>query len=222
MARPERLELPTCWFEARRSIRLSYGRALCSMVAEMSAQNQTTETEIKLRVPDVEDGVRRLIAAGFSVHKRRVFEANILLDTDDLALRGRSSLLRLRQAGDSAVLTFKGPSAENVRHKVREELEVQVSDCGISQQIFERLGFRKVFRYEKYRTEYHLQSGSGTATLDETPIGVFLELEGKPAWIDEQAVRLGFRESDYVTASYGRLYQDYCEQARISPSDMTF
>jgi hypothetical protein len=28
MARPERLELPTLWFEARRSIQLSYGRIL--------------------------------------------------------------------------------------------------------------------------------------------------------------------------------------------------
>jgi hypothetical protein len=27
MARPERLELPTYWFEASRSIQLSYGRA---------------------------------------------------------------------------------------------------------------------------------------------------------------------------------------------------
>jgi hypothetical protein len=27
LARPERLELPTYWFEARRSIQLSYGRA---------------------------------------------------------------------------------------------------------------------------------------------------------------------------------------------------
>ena len=27
MARPERLELPTLWFEARCSIQLSYGRA---------------------------------------------------------------------------------------------------------------------------------------------------------------------------------------------------
>ncbi len=26
LARPERIELPTCWFEASRSIRLSYGR----------------------------------------------------------------------------------------------------------------------------------------------------------------------------------------------------
>ena len=28
LARPERLELPTYWFEASRSIHLSYGRAL--------------------------------------------------------------------------------------------------------------------------------------------------------------------------------------------------
>ena len=26
LARPERIELPTCWFEASRSIQLSYGR----------------------------------------------------------------------------------------------------------------------------------------------------------------------------------------------------
>ena len=29
MARPERLELPTLWFEARCSIQLSYGRVAC-------------------------------------------------------------------------------------------------------------------------------------------------------------------------------------------------
>jgi hypothetical protein len=29
MARPERFELPTYWFEASRSIQLSYGRAKC-------------------------------------------------------------------------------------------------------------------------------------------------------------------------------------------------
>jgi hypothetical protein len=30
VARPERFELPTLWFEARCSIQLSYGRAACS------------------------------------------------------------------------------------------------------------------------------------------------------------------------------------------------
>ena len=35
MARPERLELPTLWFEARRSIQLSYGRAANTSLSEV-------------------------------------------------------------------------------------------------------------------------------------------------------------------------------------------
>jgi hypothetical protein len=34
--------------------------------------------------------------------------------------------------------------------------------------------------------------------LDETPAGVFLELEGPSRWIDRTARRLGFAESDYL------------------------
>ena len=33
MVRPERVELPTFWFVARRSIQLSYGRTACGFVA---------------------------------------------------------------------------------------------------------------------------------------------------------------------------------------------
>ena len=35
MARPERLELPTTWFEARYSIQLSYGRRGCVLTAQV-------------------------------------------------------------------------------------------------------------------------------------------------------------------------------------------
>ena len=76
--------------------------------------------------------------------------------------------------------------------------------------IVERLGYRRVFRYEKYRTEFHQPRRAGVAMLDETPVGVFLELEGTPHWIDRTARRLGFQESDYITASYGRVYLDWC------------
>ena len=36
VARPERLELPTLWFEARCSIQLSYGRADRAIITEKS------------------------------------------------------------------------------------------------------------------------------------------------------------------------------------------
>ena len=35
MARPERFELPTTWFEARYSIQLSYGRIVCYFVRQL-------------------------------------------------------------------------------------------------------------------------------------------------------------------------------------------
>jgi adenylate cyclase class 2 len=88
--------------------------------------------------------------------------------------------------------------------------------------IVERLGYRRVFRYEKYRTEFHQPRRAGVAMLDETPAGVYLELEGTPHWIDLTARRLGFQESDYITASYGRLYIDWCSANGRTPGDMTF
>ena len=50
-------------------------------------------------------------------------------------------------------VTYKGRPTIT-RHKSREELELTLSDAETMALIFERLGFRPVFRYEKYRTEY--------------------------------------------------------------------
>ena len=58
------------------------------------------------------------------------------------------------------------------------------------------------------------------ATLDETPIGVFVELEGPPDWIDRTARRLGFSPADYIKASYARLYQQWCSEHQAKLMDM--
>jgi adenylate cyclase class 2 len=179
------------------------------------------ETEIKLPVRDVASAKRMLYRAGFRVHKRRLFEDNTVFDTPGQALRGAASLLRLREAGGKAIVTFKGRPIES-KHKSREELEIEVSDAATARLIAERLGFRAVFRYQKYRTEYKQPSRSGTATLDETPIGVYLELEGQPGWIDRTARQLGFAEKDYITSSYGRLYLDWRRNNRQKPGDMVW
>lgn len=179
------------------------------------------ETEIKLAVRDARSTRARLRAAGFAVSQKRIFEVNLVFDTADHALGRSSQLLRLRQAGKTATLTYKGVPAPG-KHKSREELEVQVSDFDAMSAILERLGYTPVFRYEKYRTEFRQPHRGGVAMLDETPIGVFLELEGSPSWIDRTARKLGFDEDAYITASYGRLYLEWCAAHEIQPSNMIF
>jgi adenylate cyclase class 2 len=177
------------------------------------------ETEIKLPAADSRAARKLLQRAGFRVLRRRVFEANTVFDTPDLRLRASERLLRVREAGGVVTLTCKGPPAAG-RHKSREELELEVSAAPAMTAILDRLGFRPVFRYEKYRTEYGRPGSAGVATVDETPVGVFLELEGPPRWIDRTARALGFGEADYITASYGRLYLDWCQRNGVAPGDM--
>ena len=137
------------------------------------------------------------------------------------ALRRRGCLLRVREAGRLGMLTYKG-TAVTGKYKDREELEVEVSDPHRLSEMLVRLDFVPSFRYEKYRTEYRRRGAAGVAMLDETPIGVYLELEGTPGWIDRNARALGFAESDYSTASYYGLYADYCRAHGLRPTHMTF
>ena len=174
---------------------LSYGRAIIINVSPMSAAKSNRETEIKLRIADADFGRSMLDSAGFVVRRERVFEANVLYDTPGDHLRQAGSLLRVRQADGEATLTYKGPG-EAGKHKIREELELGLSDARIFAAVLERIGMRPAFRYEKYRTEFETPGGGGIATLDETPIGTFVELEGSPDWIDRTAGTLGFSEQD--------------------------
>jgi len=183
--------------------------------------HNTTEIEIKLAVAEVRGARKLLREAGFAVSRRRVFEVNVVFDTPALALRQSQRLLRVRQAGRLTTMTYKGEPTVG-KHKSREELELSISNGGTMDAILERLGYHPVFRYEKYRTEYRLGRGAGMATLDETPVGVYLELEGAPAWIDRLAKRMGFGENDYITASYARLYLDWCARNGVAPGNMVF
>lgn len=179
------------------------------------------EVEIKLQVSSASAARRMLRAAGFRVVKRRVLEKNTVYDTGGRELRNSARLLRVREAGKTVKLTYKGPP-DGGKHKSREELELDVSDAGVIAAIFGRLAYHPVFRYEKFRTEFGRHGSSGIATVDETPIGAYLELEGSPSWIDRTARTLGFTEQSYITASYARLYMEWCEAQGVTPAHMLF
>jgi adenylate cyclase class 2 len=211
------------------------------------------EIEIKVRVGDpaaFKRTLKRLGARLVGGGTGRVHEWNVLFDTPQGDLAKHGQLLRIRTetpeskspkgkrtAAKRVLLTFKRPvgegiapspsAEENHRHKVREELELQVTDAAALTKIFEGLGMRAWFRYEKHRTTFRLPSASSWAKgllieLDETPIGIFVELEGPPAAIDRAAKALGFSTHDYILQNYVSLYVEDCRQHGTEPRDMLF
>ncbi len=207
----------------------------------MASQNQ--EVEIKLAIEDIavlRGKLRKLRAKAAP----RLFERNDLYDTprDDLRASGR--LLRIRietlapgkqtrpprstRANSRGVLTYKAPiegvdPAAPRRYKEREEWEINFQPADRLETILRALGFRPGFRYEKFRTEYTLPKLRGLhLDLDETPIGNYLELEGRPQAIDRAAKLFGFSAQNYITATYWDLYMAHCRGHRLDPGNLVF
>jgi adenylate cyclase class 2 len=181
------------------------------------------ETEIKFRVADPDELVRKLQGAGFRVVTPRAFESNVLYDTPDRQMRARTEILRIRNYNGRWVVTHKrlpvdSPAEE--RHKHREETESEVADGRAFEEIFLALGLTEAFRYEKWRTEWG--DGEGHCVIDETPIGNYAELEGTSVWIDRVAARLGVDHAHYITLSYGRLFEQWREQHPECGEHLTF
>jgi adenylate cyclase class 2 len=181
------------------------------------------ETEIKFRVEDVFALTARLHAAGFTLVTARSFESNVLYDTPDREMRARTEILRIRNYAGRCTLTHKripdqGPGEDS--HKHRLETETVIANGEALAQVFLSIGLVPAFRYEKWRTEW--RSGEGHCVVDETPIGNYAELEGPAEWIDQSAARLGIDTSQYITLSYGRLFDQWREQHNSDAQDLTF
>ncbi len=181
------------------------------------------ETEIKFAVNDLAQLEARLAARGFHVVTARSFESNVLFDTAERTLRARRELVRIREYAGRTIVTHKRipPSiSEEDRHKHRIESETEVSDGAAFAQILLAVGMEPVFRYEKWRTEYF--DGRGHCVIDETPIGIYAELEGESEWIDTIAESLDVPQDERMTLSYGRLFDQWREQTGATATDLTF
>jgi adenylate cyclase class 2 len=183
----------------------------------------SVETEIKFRVADLPGLTLRLQAAGFRLQTPRSFESNVLYDFPDRQMRARTEILRIRTYADRCLLTHKrlpdvGPGEDTHKHRI--ETETEVSDGDALAQVFLSLGLVAAFRYEKWRTEW--QDGQGHCVVDETPIGNYAELEGPAEWIDRAALRLAIDPSEYITLSYGRLFDLWRQEHKSAAEDLTF
>jgi adenylate cyclase class 2 len=174
-------------------------------------------------VEDVAALTQRLESAGFTLQTPRAFESNVLYDTPDRQMRARTEILRIRSYAGRSTVTHKrlpnvGPGED--RHKHRIETETVVADGAAIEQIFLSLGLTPAFRYEKWRAEW--SDGQGHCVVDETPIGNYAELEGSAEWIDRAAVCLGIAPAQYITLSYGRLFDLWRAERHSDSQDLTF
>lgn len=179
----------------------------------------TLEREIKLRFDSVEEARDAVLAAGATPLLGRRLQEDSLLDTDDESLRRRRCVLRVRVENGKSRITFKGPVQPSTV-KVREELETVVGDGQLVLHILQELGLHVWFRYEKYREEFSHEDV--TVAVDETPVGVFVEIEGNEHGIMAMADSLGRTPADYVLDSYRGLFLKYRDGLGLNGTDMVF
>lgn len=180
------------------------------------------EREVKIPIDDPAAIRTKLRNAGWVEVEPRGLERNTVYDTAGSELLESGRLLRLRSARGRYVLTVKGPVAAGEAHKLRDEFEIESSDGDALKGILTTLGYRPVWRYEKYRAGFRRGGDNGEVLLDETPIGNFIELEGAAHWIDRTAAGLGYASHQYILKSYGTLYREYAASHPEARPDMTF
>ena len=200
------------------------------------SRKTNSEIEVKLRVTDIHATARAIKALGAISHGR-VFEQNTLYDTPRSDLRRRGWLLRVRmetpaKPGASigrirrVLLTSKAPmrqahgTRKSPRYKERAERELVADPSRDWPASLAALGFKPSFRYEKHRTSFRLRGLH--MDLDETPVGVFLELEGQPRAIDRVAHALGYTPADYIRGTYWDVYAADCRLRGREPKNMVF
>jgi adenylate cyclase class 2 len=177
------------------------------------------EREVKLSFGTADAARAAVIAAGASPLRCRRLQEDALFDTVDESLRARGCALRVRIESGRSLVTFKGPVQAGPM-KAREEHETVVGDGEVIACVFDALGLRPWFRYQKYREEFAAENV--TIAVDETPVGTFVEIEGGEDAILAMTRALGRTADDFILDSYYSLFRKRREELGLAGRDMVF
>jgi adenylate cyclase class 2 len=180
----------------------------------------STEVEAKFYVCDLRAIAARLETLGAEVVHPRVHEQNWRYDTPERSLEADWQILRLR-VSHKTVLTYKGRAEEVDGTSQRSEFETEVGNLVQTRMLLDALGYEVSGYYEKYRTEYHL--GNLSITLDEMPIGNFIEIEGdNVSAIQKAASDLSLKWETNITENYIVLFNRMKQVLGLEIKEMTF
>jgi predicted adenylyl cyclase CyaB len=175
------------------------------------------EQEVKLAFDSPEAARQAVSAAGGRLVRHRRLIDDRLFDDERRQLQEAGAALRVRLDGERCVLTWKGPATRGPV-KSREELETGVDDAGTLLAVLTALGYYQRFRSQKYREEYEVDSS--LVTIDETPLGCFVEIEATPARIAAVTIAIGKSPADYKLESYPTLWRHWCTHHGRAFGDM--
>jgi len=177
------------------------------------------EIEVKFALKDRVDLVRKLHDIGGQRLYPETFEDNIVLDRRG-ELRTKGSLLRVRKFGKYSLATYKGPMSIEGGIKSREEVQTGVESFELAIQLFDALGFKPVFRYQKFREVWRLRDVE--VVIDRTPIGDYFEIEGAMETIRSVATELGMNMDQALRQTYADLYRMARRTRADLPEHMVF
>ena len=177
------------------------------------------EIEVKFLLRDRAELTRKLQELGAQRLYPETFEDNIVLDRRG-ELRTKGNLLRVRKFGKYALVTYKGAQTFEGGVKSREEVQTGVESFELAIQLFDSLGYKPVFRYQKFREVWRVRESE--LVLDRTPIGDYFEIEGPLDVIRGVAEELGMNMDAGIRQSYADLYRMARRTRADLPEHMVF
>ena len=135
-------------------------------------------------------------------------------DTSDRTLTARDHVLRVRVYRDAhavrAELDFKGPTRREDGYKLREEIEVHLTDPNALVAILDRLGYEVTITIDREIFQYELDGAM--IRFEKYPrMDNLVEVEGPPDRIERAIEALGMARDGFLTdrlPDFARRYEE--------------
>jgi len=187
------------------------------------------EIEIKLEIPNTDIGlVLEKMEQKFGLVAETPFlQTTYQFFTNDFSTQ--KVFPRIRNEVDGrTTLTLKVKKEESQNYFKRLEYESGIGDPDAIIGMMEHLGFPYKVIWQKKRTLFKSRCVDGddvpipVFSLDETPIGFFLEIEGTESEIENAIKTLNLASYRRIPKSYLALWEEYKKEKGIDRVDMVF
>lgn len=180
-----------------------------------------TEIEVKFKLDqnNIVEIKKRLVALGY-LSTGREFHRTYSPFKPDYSCAKSGIFMRTRIEGSRHTMTVKVKSEQDTKYVKREEIEMEIEDAEKGAKMFQALGFSLVRIFERYRENWkHSDHNKSIISIDELPIGTYLEIEGTPTDIEFMIKEFNLHPDKRITVSYWALYE---QSTGMKSGDMVF